>query len=348
MKFSSLSQSLKELAPGDHLCCLYKTEEEHRAVLTPFMRQGLEQGEKVIYIVDAGNAEFVIRYLRNNGLDVESYLAKGQLGIFTSDEAYMRDGVFDPDGTIEVLCVETERALDEGYKALRVTGEMTWALRGLPGSDQLIEYEEKLNEFFPESKCLAICQYDRRRFDPALLLDVLATHPLAVVGMEVTNNFYNMPSRDSEDQGKAEKKLRDLLDDLVDRKGSDKEIDRLFNLSIDMLCVAGLDGYFKRLNPAFERTLGYSHKELLERPFLEFIHPEDRALSIGEMEKLATGEPTVNVENRYLCKDGSYKWISWTATPLVEEGLLYAVGRDVSEKKQTQKMLHTRTEKGHK
>ncbi len=66
------------------------------------------------------------------------------------------------------------------------------------------------------------------------------------------------------------------------------------------------------------------------------------------MEKLATGEPTVNVENRYLCKDGSYKWISWTATPLVEEGLLYAVGRDVSEKKQTQKMLQTRTEKGHK
>jgi PAS domain S-box-containing protein len=124
---------------------------------------------------------------------VQSYLASGQLSILTVDDAYMREGIFDPDRMIALLRTETERALAEGYSALRVTGEMTWALRGLPGSERLIEYETRLNEFFPGSKCLAICQYDRRRFDPAVLLEVLRTHPIAVVGTEVYDNLYYIP-----------------------------------------------------------------------------------------------------------------------------------------------------------
>ncbi|GAG34605.1 unnamed protein product, partial [marine sediment metagenome] len=135
-------------------------------MLTPFVRHGLERAEKVLYIVDARGAETVLDYLRDDGLDPEPYLASGQLTILTADDTYLKQGVFDPDGMIALLQTETERALAEGYAALRVTGEMSWALRGLPGSERLIEYEAKLNEFFPGSKCLAICQYDRRAFDP--------------------------------------------------------------------------------------------------------------------------------------------------------------------------------------
>ena len=185
--------TIADLEPGDHLCCLYETEEEHRAVLTPFLRQGLERGEKAVYIVDARTAETILGYLRDEGLGVEPYLARGQLVILTRDDAYMRDGVFDPGRMIALLRAETDRALAEGYPALRVTGEMTWALRGLPGSERLIEYEARLNEFFPGSRCLAICQYDRRRFDPEVLLDVLRTHPIAIVGTEVYDNFYYTP-----------------------------------------------------------------------------------------------------------------------------------------------------------
>ena len=97
----------------------------------------------------------------------------------------MKDGAFDPDGMISMLARETELALQEGYAALRVTGEMTWALRGLPGSERLMEYEAKLNGFFPGSRALAICQYDRRRFSPEVLLDVLTTHPFAVIGTRI-------------------------------------------------------------------------------------------------------------------------------------------------------------------
>ena len=182
--------AVEDLKPGDHLCHLYKTEEEHRAILTPFLRRGLERGEKVLVILDERPVEAILDYLRADGLDPRPYLDRGQLVFLTSDETYLRDGTFDPDRMIASLKEETDRALAEGYTALRVTGEMTWALRGLPGCERLVEYEVKLRKFFPGSRCLAICQYDQRRFPPDLLLDVLHVHSIVALGTEVYDNLY--------------------------------------------------------------------------------------------------------------------------------------------------------------
>lgn len=217
-------RTLADLGPGDHLCCLYETEEEHRSVLTPFLRHGLERGEKVLYIVDARTAGTILDYLRDDGLDVEPCLARGQLVILTRDDAYTRGGVFDPDGMIDLLRTETERSLAEGYSALRVTGEMTWALRGLPGSERLMEYENRLNEFFPGSQCLAICQYDRRRFDPAVLLDVLAAHPIAVIGTDVYDNFYYVPPAELLKGDPAAAMLRNWAKHLAGRRRAEERV----------------------------------------------------------------------------------------------------------------------------
>lgn len=181
--------TIRDVKPGDHIAWLYEMEERHRAILTPFLWQGLEEGEKVLYIVDSHTADTILGYLRDAGLDVEPYLASGQLAILTCDETYIREGVFDPEGMITFLQAETEQALAEGYAALRSSGEMTWALQGLPGSQRLIEYEARLNEFVPGSKCLITCQYDRRRFGSKVLLDVLRTHPLSIVGTVLYDDF---------------------------------------------------------------------------------------------------------------------------------------------------------------
>ncbi len=127
--------------------------------------------------------------------------------------------------------------------------------------------------------------------------------------------------------------------DISDRKQAEEERDRFFTLSLDMLCIAGFDGYFKRLNPAWEKTLGFTTAELLTQPYLDFVHPEDRETTIAEAQKLTTGTDTIAFENRYRCKDGSYKWIMWNVTPLVGEGLLYGVAHDVTSRKQVEKAL---------
>jgi len=118
-----------------------------------------------------------------------------------------------------------------------------------------------------------------------------------------------------------------------------EDYEQFFTLSMDPLCVAGSDGYLKRVNPAFTQTLGYSSSELLSRPFLDFVHPEDVARTLEEMKGLSAGRPSLHFENRYRCKDGSWKWLAWNTEPFNEHGILYAVARDVTEKKNAEQAI---------
>ena len=106
--------------------------------------------------------------------------------------------------------------------------------------------------------------------------------------------------------------------------------DRFFDLSVDMLCLAGVDGYFKVLNAAWAETLGYEDGELLARPFVSFVHPDDQAATIAAASSVASGGKLIHFRNRYRCKNGTYKWLAWTATPALSDGTIYAGARDVT------------------
>jgi PAS domain S-box-containing protein len=123
------------------------------------------------------------------------------------------------------------------------------------------------------------------------------------------------------------------------------EVDRLFTLSSDLIVVAGFDGYYKRVNPAFEARTGYTEEEALSRPYVEFVHPDDRERTEARRQALVAGTVTLSFENRYVCKDGSTRWIEWTATPVLDERLTYAVGRDVTERRQGEMDLRAAEER---
>jgi PAS domain S-box-containing protein len=112
-----------------------------------------------------------------------------------------------------------------------------------------------------------------------------------------------------------------------------QDLKRFFDLSVDMLCIAGFDGYFKRLSPMWERVLGFTEQELLSRPYMDFVHPEDRTATTAEAAKLETGSNVVLFRNRYRCRDGSYRWLSWNVAPFEEQRLIYGAARDITDRK---------------
>ncbi len=123
------------------------------------------------------------------------------------------------------------------------------------------------------------------------------------------------------------------------RIAAEQERDRFFDLSIDLLVIANLEGYFIRVNPACEQILGFTSAEMMAQPFLDFIHPDDRAATIAIVESLSAGNVLVNFENRYRCKDGSYRWILWSAIPDVDRNSIYANGHDITERKRDDEAL---------
>lgn len=136
-------------------------------------------------------------------------------------------------------------------------------------------------------------------------------------------------------------KLKELEESL-------KTSDKIFNHSIDMLCIAGYDGYFKVLNPAWEKTLGWSNEELLSKPWIDFVHPDDVEVTNNVKSTLVDGKEIYQFENRYYCKDGSLKWLSWNSFPYPEENIIFGVARDITERKKIIEELITAKEQAEK
>jgi len=128
-----------------------------------------------------------------------------------------------------------------------------------------------------------------------------------------------------------------VVDELVaylesGQRRAEQQLVRFFDLSVDLFCVADFDGYFRRVNENFHRLLGYTEAELLSRRFLDFIHPDDREATLAEVASLSRGETTLRFRNRYLRADGGAVWLEWNARAEAEEGAIYAVARDVTER----------------
>ena len=221
-----LENAMRDVKVHDHLCLIYESPEEQLGAAIPYVAQGIAKGERVIYVTDETSIDTICDAVQARGVDVRGALSGGALEFVTSRDAYLRDGYFTPEGMIAHLSEHEQRAKADGFSALRVTAEMTWALGNEEGVERILEYESLVNRFFQKRESSAICQYNRQRFPAKIIRGIIHTHPLVVHGSVVCRNHFYIPPEEYLAQcgpQRAEAEVARMLNQLVSLERSELE-----------------------------------------------------------------------------------------------------------------------------
>lgn len=338
----NLLRALERLKAGDHLCLIYENAEEQLSAAIPFMRIGLERGEKCVYIADDNTAGAVLEAMTREEIDTGDVIRSGAFTIASKKDAYLKQGRFDPEWMINFLKEATQSAVAEGYSALRVTGEMTWALGGDPGSERLIEYEARLNDFFPESRALAICQYNKKRFPAQIILDVIKTHPLVIYGGVVMDNVYYTPPEEFFHPDQIEWEVERQLGMLVTRQRAETSYKMLFENSPDGIVVidCGTARHLEFNDKAYQQ-LGYTRDEFQRLTVADYEAVENREKISAHIEKVLDKEIDT-FETKHRRKDGELRNVLVTAKRLEwdSQTILLCIYRDITELRRADEALH--------
>jgi MEDS: MEthanogen/methylotroph, DcmR Sensory domain len=177
------------LSAGDHVCAFYRGLKERDEILIPYLRAGLQAGDKCVCIVDATDPTAVLAVLSDEIDDVDGCLEREQLEVRRSTDAYLRSGRFSTGEMLNFWQESVSAALVDGpFSFTRSVGEMTWALRDVPGVEELMGYESELNRFLPQYPQVILCLYDLHRFSGEVLVDLLKTHPRVLLFGRVLDN----------------------------------------------------------------------------------------------------------------------------------------------------------------
>ena len=184
-----LTPAPTDFAQGDHVCGFYYGEEERDALLLPFLRAGLRDGDKCVAVVDSTSPHDVVTRIGGTDADV----ASGQLEFYDSDETYLRTGTFDPDQMIAFWEGRAQAISDEGsFSFVRLLGEMSWLERVPPKRDSVVRYETWADEFVTRYPQMVLCLYDLRKLGSGVLVDLLRTHPKLLLGGLVIENPHHL------------------------------------------------------------------------------------------------------------------------------------------------------------
>ncbi|MEA2066915.1 MAG: MEDS domain-containing protein [Thermotogota bacterium] len=326
-----LKELLKKLKPHDHLCLLYEDRDVWADTIVRFIHEGLKQNQKCIYVADENTAREIRDIFSDKDIDISKYENNGQFVITSERDTYTRNGHFDPDSMINLLISETEKAIEEGYDALRVTGEMTWALRGIKGSGKILEYEAKLNrDLFPNYPCTAIWQYDIRKSDPEIIKGVLLTHPLVVKDRKIYRNFYYIEPKEFLNQKKSERQVKQWLNNLEREKRSletiknqKEEYETTFNSLNEGVILQKNTGEILSMNESAEKILGIKKENVIGKSSVDYkwnmikengedFPPEEHP----SIYTLKTGKPCKDKVMGQKNKDGSITWINVNTNPV--------------------------------
>ena len=189
----SVGFTQRKFPAGTHMCFVYDSEAERRRVIAGYLAAGVEAGERVAYFADGGTDD-AMRWMAEAGVAATAIEEGGHVHVADAEATYCPSGHFSPEVMFDTLRGFRVASDEAGYDGARVSGEMTWALRDIPGHERLLEYEAKVTGVLAECEVTAICQYAAAAWDGATLLHVLRVHPMMVVrGQVVENPFFMQP-----------------------------------------------------------------------------------------------------------------------------------------------------------
>ncbi len=344
-----LIKAIEQLQLHDHPCLIYETRAELLAVVVPFTRIGWERGERCLYFAPEAGVATIPEELASAGIDAAGALAQGTLLIPDIHRMYGRDEPFDPDRALEFLHQALSEAKRDGFTGLRLIGEMSWTLERPLGTERLIEYEFKKNDFILNHDLPALCAYDRTRFPPEVLLDIIRTHPKVIFGNVISRNYSYLPPdvlfRPERVSLEVDLLLRGMLtnEELITAL---EERQALLNAVVenspDAIYVKDRQGRYLMINPAGAAFLGKKIEEVLGRDDSELFSP-DSAEKILEIDRQTQtcGRPLTAEET--LTSAGATRTFHSTKGVYCDaKGNvigLFGIARDITERKNLEKAL---------
>jgi two-component system NarL family sensor kinase len=353
-----LIAALAKVSPHDHLCSIYESAEEHFAVAVPFIRIGLDRGEKCIYVADDGAETVVKAAMASDGIDVERAIATERLVVLPKEAAYLRHGIFDPASMLTFWADAAGDATRNGFPALRVTGETEWVLDGHPGVERWRDYEIRLSRMVAEHDCSVLCQYNRLICPPEIVLDVIRTHPTVVYRGAVCRNMYHVPPEELLGSAGPEHEVARLLSTLREReeveftltqqrnelRESEARLREIAENIREVFWVwdVGAD-QVTFVSPTYEDVFGRSCASLYADfgTFLDTIHADDRERVESALERSRAGTPT-DEQYRVVRPDGSMRWVRDRAFPVPTAGpvrRVVGIADDITERKNAEEEL---------
>ncbi|MCU4972774.1 MEDS domain-containing protein [Halobacteria archaeon AArc-m2/3/4] len=222
-EFRGPVEPLDDVEANEHIALFYESREEQFSAVVPFVRQGLERGERVMYVLEEHEEDEVIAALSEAGIDVDTAVDSGALTFHGIDETYLRTGAFDPDEMLEFYGEALAAATAE-YPALRITADTRWILDDQTTIEDFMAYESRVNDLFRGEDCIALCQYDREAFPSAVLTDIVRTHPHLIYDGTLCHNFYYTPPREYFEPDEPTRDVNRMLGTLVDRTEAKVEL----------------------------------------------------------------------------------------------------------------------------
>jgi hypothetical protein len=176
-----------------HACAFFHTKDEEYQIVLPFVKDGLDTGDKNYQFVDKGLRAERLARLKESGIDTAAAEQSGLLEMLPWEEVYLRDGRFDQDAMLTLLEDVFSTAKQQGFGLTRLWANMGWALEDFPGVHDIVEYESRLNHILPKYDQVTVCTYDVTKFSAAVMMDILRTHPQVIIGGTLRENPYYMP-----------------------------------------------------------------------------------------------------------------------------------------------------------